>query len=334
MARRSKRLVQLPFYPAIVLLLVGLGSYLGCDSESLSHLTGTVASGTGGTASTSPQYSASIPQRSESTILLGSFNMQRLGPTKLKNDWVMERFAQIIRCYDVIAIQEITSQDQTTLPQLLAHVNRDGSRYAYTISPRIGRPGTNGYAEQYAFIYDASRIQSGPEFTYVVQDEADMMHREPFVGRFATRHSNPFQFTIINVHTDPQEIAQELDVLADVYRNVRRFEYPEDDVILLGDLNQQPGSLQQLEQIPSVLPLIQGMPTNTRKSRTIDNILIDNQATIEFAGRAGTLDLESVFNIDNQRALEISDHLPIWAEFTISEKSASSFATASTAVVR
>jgi deoxyribonuclease-1-like protein len=308
---------SIPLYPIVVLLLIGVGGYLGCDPDLISGL---APGGNGTTASGNPRYSEFIPDRTPSRILIGSFNLQRLGPSKLRDDWVLQRYADIIRRFDVIAIQEITSQDQSTLPQLVAIVNQQGSNYWYTISPPIGRPAL-GYFEQYAFIFDTDRVMSGPDYCYVVQDQSDLMHREPFVGRFQTVVSGqpPFRFTLVNVHTDPDEIRTELDVLADVYRNVRQYEYPEDDVILLGDLNQAPGRLQQLEAIPGLVSLIRDLPTNTRKSKTLDNILVDRASTQEFTGRAGTLDMENLFGISSEQALKVSDHLPIWAEFTIFE---------------
>lgn len=313
---------SIPFYPLMVLALVGLGGYLGCDPNSIQA---PLPGGADSTASGNTQLSAAIPDRSSATILVGSFNLQRLGPSKLKKPWVMEKFAEIIRRFDVIALQEITSKDQNTLPTLIAKVNELGARYSYTISPRIGRSAS--YNEQYAFVFDTQRIQGGSQFSYVVQDDRDMLHREPFVGRFQTLSANqPFQFTLINIHTDPDEIRQELDVLADVYVNVRQFEYPEDDVILLGDLNAPPKKMQKLAQVPGFVPLIQDMPTNTRRNKTLDNILVDRQTTREFTGRAGTIDLEQAFGIGLDEAEDISDHLPIWAEFSVGEQSVASTA--------
>lgn len=322
---------KLPFYPLMVLLLVGLGGYLGCDPNSIQ------VPGEGGpssTASGNTQLSAAIPERTANTILIGSFNMQRLGPTKLKNPWVMEKFAQIIRRFDVIALQEITSKDQQTLPALVQQVNQGGAQYAFMISPRIGREET-GYYEQYAFVFDATRIRGGQDYGYVVQDNLDHLHREPYVGRFeAVSTGQPFGFTLINIHTDPDEIRTELDTLADVYVNVRQYEYPEDDVLLLGDLNAAPDRLQRLAQIPGFIPLITGIPTNTRKSKTLDNVLVDRQATREFTGRAGTIDLEQAFELSMAEAGQISDHLPVWAEFTITEQAAGATASTSTGIVR
>ena len=186
----------------------------------------------------------------------------------------MEQLATIIRCFDVIALQEITSIDQRTLPTLLEAVNRTGQNYSYTISPRIGRDAT-GYYEQYAFVYDANRITSGPDYCYVVQDPSDTLHREPFVGRFRTLYpTQPFSFTLINMHTDPGEVADELSVLATVYKNVREFEYPEDDVMLVGDLNAEPKKFGALAAIPDFVALINSMPTNSRTSRRVCGVVV------------------------------------------------------------
>ncbi|QDV21963.1 endonuclease/exonuclease/phosphatase family protein [Aureliella helgolandensis] len=316
---------SLPFYPMMVLVLVGLGGYLGCDPNSIQLPLESVVTGARGTASSTTHYPASIPDRVANRLLIGSFNIQRLGPSKLGQPWVMEKLASVIQRFDVIALQEITSQDQTTVPQLLTYVNQGGGKYAYTISPQIGR---NTYFEQYVFVYDTTRVQTGQEYSYVIQDEQDYLYREPFVGRFQTISNNPFTFRLINMHTSPSEISVELDVLADVYVNVRQYEYPEDDIILLGDLNAAPDRFQKLGTIPSVDPLIVDVPTNTRKNKTLDNILIDIQKTREFTGRAGTIDLEQMFSIDLDDTERISDHLPIWAEFSFTESTGAATAVA------
>jgi endonuclease/exonuclease/phosphatase family metal-dependent hydrolase len=249
--------------------------------------------------------------------LIGSFNLKRLGPSKVGDAWVMERLAAVVQQFDVIALQEITSLDQRTLPRLVEVINSGGAQYSYVISDRIGR--SSSYMEQYAFVYDTTRVRSGAEYTYVVDDSRDVLHREPFVGRFQTISQNPFGFTLINMHTDPDEISWELDVLADVFVNVRQYEYPEDDVILLGDLNAAPGNLQKLEQIPGFVPLINDIPTNTRQNKTLDNIMVDRNSTREFTGRAGTINLETMFGVELADAERLSDHLPVWAEFSINE---------------
>ncbi len=330
---------SLPITPMMVLFLIGLGGYLGCDPNSMQ--VALESSGdqrpppgfpTSAAIPSAPSPNAasgamSIPPRTANTLLIGSFNMQRLGPSKLGDRWVMEKFCEIIRCFDVIGLQEITSKDQSTLPQLVEQINAAGARYSYTISPRIGREAT-GYFEQYAYVFDTTRVRGGAEFCYAVQDQADVLHREPFVGRFETiAPSQPFTFTLINMHTDPGEISYELDVLADVFVNVRQFEYPEDDVILLGDLNAGPPNLQKLGQIPGCISAINGIPTNTRKSKTYDNFVFDQQAVREFTGRSGVFDMEQEFGLQLSDVERISDHMPIWAEFSINEQASGFTAT-------
>lgn len=320
---------SIPFYPMMVVVLIGLGGYLGCDPNSMQLPTQTPDQFTSTIAPGGPAVSngGSVPARTASTMVIGSFNLKRLGPSKLGQPWVMEKLTQIIRHFDVLALQEITSQDQRTLPQLVELTNRTGVNYSYTIGPRVGRA-SSGYYEQYAFVYDASRVKGGPEFCYPVQDEADILHREPFVGRFETINNRPFSFTLINMHTDPDEVAYELDVLADVFINVRQFEYPEDDVLLLGDLNADPSRFRKLGKIPGFAPVIVGLPTNTRKNKALDNILLDQQKSSEFTGRAGVMDLEQAFQLQLADVERISDHLPVWAEFTISERPPAFTATA------
>ncbi len=313
---------SIPFYPLLIVLLVGSGSYLGCDPNQLSAPLSVdpAASKTSKPEATNPRDT--IPARTPTNILIGSFNLQRLGPSKISDSWVTERFADIIRKFDVIALQEITSKDQRILPALISRVNSLGNKYNFTIGPQVGRA-SSGYFEQYAFVYDETRILSGPGYCYPVLDEKDILHREPFVGRFQSISpvGNPFQFTLINMHTDPDEINTELDVLADVYRNVRQYEYPnEDDVLLVGDLNAPHDKLRSLNKILDFVPLIRDLPTNVRKSKMLDNILIDRLLTTEFTGRCGTIDLQNMFRIELVDALKISDHLPIWAEFSIIEQ--------------
>ena len=322
---------SIPFYPLMVVLLVGLGGYLGCDPNNVEIPGGLAPAANSEKATASGNFlnvpanatvnATVIPPRTTSTVIIGSFNMQRLGPSKLEDPWVMDRFAKIIQQFDVIALQEITSSDQRTLPILVNLVNNSGGRYNYTISPRIGRAST-GYFEQYGYVFDTSRVQSSPEVCYVVADEADVLHREPFCGRFQTitPGARPFTFTLISMHTDPGEISHELDVLADVYRSVRQYEYPEDDIILLGDLNAPPKGLKSLGQIPDLVPVIQNVFTNTVQSKTLDNILVDRLQTREFTGRAGIMSLEKMFGLQTKDAGRISDHVPVWAEFTITEQ--------------
>jgi len=47
-----------------------------------------------------------------------------------------------------------------------------------------------------------------------------------------------------------------------------------------------------------------------------DNIVFNRQASSKYTSRSGVLDLQKEFSLTEQAALEVSDHCPVWAEFS------------------
>jgi len=258
-------------------------------------------------------------QRDGNSIRIASFNIQVFGTSKARKTHVMEILAEIIRRFDVVAIQEIRAKDQNLLPDFVQQINATGHHYEYVIGPRIGRSVSK---EQYAFIFDAASIEVDRAGVYTVTDPDDRLHREPLVAWFRVRGpptSEAFTFKLINIHTDPDETTTELDALDDVYEAVQRDGANEDDVILLGDLNVDDRHLGQLGRLPGIAWMISGVPTNTRGTKLYDNMVYKPRSTTEFTGRAGVFDVMREFNLTREQSLEVSDHLPIWAEFSIRE---------------
>jgi deoxyribonuclease-1-like protein len=267
---------------------------------------------------------AGIPVRNQQSILIASFNIQAFGEEKMRDPWVMERIVHIIHQFDIVAIQEVRAKDQTLLPRLLKLVNANGSRYEYLLGPRLGRTSSK---EQYAYVYNTDSVVSSPDACYTVEDRADLLHREPLVARFVTRvprNVRPFSFSLVNMHTDPDEVKDEMPVMHTVLKGIREFEYlsanGEDDVLLMGDLNAAPHQFGPLAQVPGIFWIINNEPTNTIRKSIYDNIIFDRGLTSEFTGRCGVLDMAEMFQIRTEDALRISDHLPVWAEFSMVEQ--------------
>lgn len=258
-----------------------------------------------------------LPVRNAQTILIASFNIQVFGTSKMSKPGIPEHLAEVIRQFDVVAIQEIRDRSGSSLPLLLEYINSNGSKYDYIISPPLGRTASK---EQYAFVFNTETIVSATEFSYLVEDSKDLLHREPLVARFVckvTQGYQPFRFTLVNFHSDPDEAAEEIQVLSSVLKSIKNFEFAnggEDDVILMGDMNVEPRNFGSLAEVPGLVWLI-NEPTNTRRTKIWDNILIDRELTNEFTGRAGVMDLEQLFRITRDETLAISDHLPIWSEY-------------------
>jgi len=253
------------------------------------------------------------------TVKIASFNIQVFGTSKIGKPQVMNVLAAVVRRFDVVAIQEIRSKDTTLLPRFIEMINAEGAQYDYVIGPRLGRTSSK---EQYAFVFDASRIAYDPQSIYTAHDSADLLHREPLVTRFSVRGlpaRQAFTFTLVNIHTDPDDTDVELNALDDVFVAVQRDASGEDDVILLGDLNVDERHLGQLGGLPNIAWAVSGEKTNTRRTKSYDNIIFDRTATREYVGRWGVFDLTAEFGLTRDEALEVSDHLPVWAEFSAYE---------------
>lgn len=253
------------------------------------------------------------------TIKIASFNIQVFGQSKLSKPRVMEVLARLVRQFDVVAIQEIRSLDQDVMPRFIEIINAAGRNYDFVIGPRIGDTSSK---EQYAFVFDRQTIEVDRSFLYTVNYPDNLLHREPLVGWFRARGPSvdeAFTFTLVNVHTDPDIVATELSVMDDVYRVVRDDSRNEDDVIILGDFNADHEHLGELGQVPGITWAIAGIPTNVRRTKQYDNLVFHSLATREFVGRSGVVDFMRDYNLSSEEALEVSDHLPVWAEFSIYE---------------
>jgi len=152
-------------------------------------------------------------QSSYETLRVGAFNIQIFGTTKASKPEVMDVLADIIRTYDVIAIQEIRDASQTALPALVDLANTDGSQYDYVVSERLGRTTSK---EQYAYIYNTQTIEvtSTPQ-TYPEPSGTDSFHREPYIASFRAVNGN-FDATFIVIHTDPDEATADINGLSAV----------------------------------------------------------------------------------------------------------------------
>jgi endonuclease/exonuclease/phosphatase family metal-dependent hydrolase len=307
------------FVLLVIVAVIGGGGYKFLQKfriEGLENLH--VVPRDGSSESNYGQVSLPQVQRTAGAIRVASFNIQVFGEKKLSNPRVRGLLAEIVRQFDVVAVQEIRSK-QDILPQFVDMINSSGRHYDFVVGPRLGRTNSK---EQYAFIFDTASIEIDRTSLYTVADPDDRLHREPLVGWFRVRGPPPeqaFTFSLVDIHTDPDETRSELDALAAVFRAVRDDGRGEDDVIILGDLNVDDHHLGMLGQLPQIHWAISGVATNTRGDKLYDNIVFSRAATSEYTGRWGVFDMIRQFNLTVDEALEVSDHMPVWAEFNLHE---------------
>jgi endonuclease/exonuclease/phosphatase family metal-dependent hydrolase len=275
-----------------------------------------------GASPTQPTSTAPPPLGTGPTIHIASFNIQVFGKAKLENRPVVNVLAEVIRQFDVVAIQEIRSSDDYVLPNFVAMVNATGRHYDFVVGPPVGN---SKEKEHFAYVFDTDRIMCDRNSVYTVGDPDNLLSREPYVASFCTRESPDIAFTfiLVNVHTVPEPVStrdKEIEALAEVYRVVRRAGRGEDDVIMLGDFNADEKHLGRISQIPGIAPLLRGVASNTRQTHLEDNIIIHLPSTTEYAGRSGVFDLMKQYNLSLDMAEQVSDHFPVWAEFSAYER--------------
>ena len=254
-------------------------------------------------------------------IRIASFNIEVFGDKKASKPYVMATLASIVQNFHVVAIQEIRTQDDYFIDNFLrTYVNTNGRAYDKVVGPRQG---STVSTEQYAFLYDTAAIEVNHRSVFTVNDPDHLLERDPLVAMFRVRGPPPeqaFTFVLIDMHTRPdRHAAAEVDTLSRVYQAVRRASNGEDDIILLGDLNVDDKHLGELGQLDGVRPIVRNTFTNTRQNAQYDNIIVHQPSTTEFSGKWGVFDFPRLFNLTPDQAQQVSDHMPIWAEFSAYE---------------
>ncbi|MCU0717254.1 MAG: endonuclease/exonuclease/phosphatase family protein [Pirellula sp.] len=268
--------------------------------------------------STSAPSNPQAARGEDPRIRIATFNLHSFGESKLQKQPVVETLARIIRQFDVVALQHIHSRQTDILPMLLDRINMSDRRYDYCIGPRVGPENAK---QQFAFVFDTARIETDREQLYTVEDPQNLMDYEPLVGWFRVKRLHPeasFTFSLVNVRIDPASADRERDLLPALLRSVRQDGRAEDDVILLGDFS---SSSTQIQSVPTLglHTAIDEVATTVSGEWMLDNILFPTRSTDEFTGRSGVIDFLRQLNLSYDQAMQVSAHLPVWAEFSAFE---------------
>ena len=258
-------------------------------------------------------------QSGDHTVLMGSFNIKQFGRAKLGNSDVMDILVDITRRFDLLAIQELRSTEQHIIPTFLQLLNDNGMNYRSVVSPRLGH---TSQKEQLVYIYDANKFEVISK-SFVAPDPGSVMHRSAFVTSFRCTETTPdkaFTFTLLNVHVDPDEVRTEIPALQPIVQNVVNNITNEDDFIVIGDFNVTPDDLLVMPMVTNLRTVVPtSISTKTRNTGCVDNLVFDTEATLEYRANGGVLNLMSEYNLSLEQALLVSDHMPVWAEFSIYE---------------
>ena len=118
---------------------------------------------------------------------------------------------------------------------VLEILSQKGRNYSCLISPKVGTHS----AEHYALLYDedlVSVVKVGSLYPDM-DDDTDDFERAPY---WATFCAGEFDFTVVVVHTKPDDAEKECQLMDEVYAYVQEENGDEQDVLLVGDFNLQP----------------------------------------------------------------------------------------------
>jgi len=268
---------------------------------------------------------ASVPDRSADTVLVASFNIKWFA----RQTQDLHKIAQVIAHFDLCSIVELQSDD--ALPRLLQVLEAEtGEAWMYICSHDTGDDAR--YLERYGFIWRPDRVRLASGFVGNLFQPADAdigdRHRHaPYTAHF---RAGGFDFACIVAHTvwstaarRKREVAllgQELEML--------RARTAERDLLLMGDFN-YPVSSPAMASLTENLGLRclepEGVGTTLKADGSAgesayDHILVNASATVrDWTGRSGAYYFVPALYPGGEGAArassEVSDHIPVWAEF-------------------
>lgn len=302
------------------------GQLLGQVKDKVNALTASF------TSSELPYLGDSEPEwTTEPVIRIASFRVEKFGSRKDEIDR-LPILADICRRYDLIALQGFDGRDDRWLETLADAIQslRPGADYAFITDWQSSSPTST----QNAILFNRQTVELDSARWYQVQDPQNILRRAPLVGWFRTRiepSQRAFTFTVANVEFDGVSLELEADYLTGLFKAIRNDGREEDDVILLGEFGGCDQKFAQAQQRSGIVWVFSNCPTDVRQTASLDNILFQRQATVEFTGRSGVLDFMRIYNLRLAEAEALSTRLPVWAEFSAWEGGAQAMITARTA---
>jgi endonuclease/exonuclease/phosphatase family metal-dependent hydrolase len=271
-----------------------------------------------------------IPKRQiDENILIATWNIQHF--SNRKSARAIQYIADICERFDIIALQEV----KTDLRGLKKLQEKLPGNYKILVSDPTGN------YERFAFLYDKRTvIPTGfvCEIGFTVpagSHEGYQMHRMPYCASFK---AGRFDFVVANVHiyygssaTLRQHRKKEIKKLVEfIYKRARAPKYKvfDPDFFIVGDFNIKEEGDEFFEALKSkgfIMPDdMDNLKTNFLRTATYDKIAWVDRKSFEFSGNFNVVPFGEVLFKDKTPSggkKQISDHLPLWAEFKVNKLS-------------
>jgi len=274
----------------------------------------------------SSSISAQVPVRSDTNLIIASYNIKFLGSYQHDN----EKLAQVIQNFDVCGILEVKKENELAdLAEELESLTT--KEWGYTFGLRTNRP-YSSYYEAYGVVWRKDRVEIGYGVISNIWDTNEVYRNDPYLVSFK---SGNFDFTMFLIHTrwsndDYGTRDGEIEHIYDHINYMRGF-LNEKDYIVLGDFNYS-GTKSEMIDMASRSNLVQ-LDTNenstyktnyTDYANPYDHIYVNKFATQNHEyidGSCRIFDVTKYIYGDNSTTsmekskAELSDHLPVYAIF-------------------
>lgn len=252
--------------------------------------------------------------QSFSQVKIVSWNIENFG--KSKTDSQLNSIANTIRNYDIIAIQEVVAGDggAKAVAELVGILNEKGAKWDYSISNPTS--GTSYKKERYAYIWKTSKAKLKGN-TWLEKKYSLEIDREPY---FATFEIDKKTITLVNFHAITKKKQPETEIK---YFKFLPQEYQTLKLVFLGDFNCPEthtvfNPLKKMGYCPTLI----NQKTTLKQECRGDNCLaseFDNvfykKSNLKYIN-SGVISFYKTFD-SLKEARKISDHIPIWFEFSL-----------------
>jgi len=224
-------------------------------------------------------------------MTVAAWNMQRFGPEKAGNTTLLYAYADRIRQYDIVFLQEITDSGDESFP-LLCSLLID---YTCVNSSKAGR---TSYKEQYGIAYKNNIALLG--YKDWNPDPLDRWERPPSEARFGF---GSFNMTFFVLHAKPSDVKKELRSLENALVT------GDGDIAIIGDLNADcdyysPASANSTEFDGWFWAMPDSEDTTVSKNThcAYDRIILNDGAKSRFVE----------YGVDRNVTSDMSDHYLVW----------------------
>ena len=249
-----------------------------------------------------------------SQVKVCSWNLENFG--KSKSDSSITYIANILKDYDVVAIQEVVAGygGAQAVAKLADELNTKGAKWNYIISDPTS---SSAYkTERYAYLYKTAQVKLIGK-PWLEQKYGLLIDREPYYATFKYQSK---QFTLANFHAITKSRKPETEIK---YFKLLPEQYPSLNLIFLGDFNcpQSHIVFNPLKKM-GYTSIFQNQKTSLKKECKNNNCLASEYDNIFYNAKKVKIKDQQVihfykdFNNLNQ-ARVISDHIPITGELML-----------------